>query len=478
MCINIEELTSGLANCAYRNRLVLFLGAGFSKAVMGYDPTDLEDHYSPENAKEVLSWLELLDKVRENLGLADKKLAEDQDAAIDCPNEASSIVSEIMANDPRLSNDDALSKLKEVVSKLVDWYPNPEQVCAYQELFQKIRPAAIVTTNYDEVIETILHKRYHSYGPYNTLGGLPKEFTPIYHIHGTRGLPDSILITREDYVRALRFLSYRQTRLACLLRENAVLYVGYGKNDINILSALDVAKNSFFDLSEGKDNIHVQVLYTSSNDSKVVENGKSQYSIEIKDTYQFLKQIAEKSESIKLDIDRSFEKYEEETKSILELSSAESNKVVKNKRKELSKLIKSLARQSTENSITSVHAKSLLITIIQKFFDAVYGETFSYGNFDAYDDSLFVLIELLVNLETLGLRSFFFDFAVKHLELIARYIGNDSGQSWKAYNALKNRWSEISDKVIAGLEESARFHDRTQTLALIQKIKEESIDLV
>ena len=73
MSKNLQDLVSALANSAYRNRLVLFLGAGFSKAVMGYDPMDIDDHYSYEKAKDVLSWLELLDKCREKLGLVPKQ---------------------------------------------------------------------------------------------------------------------------------------------------------------------------------------------------------------------------------------------------------------------------------------------------------------------------------------------------------------------------------------------------------------------
>ena len=476
MSKNLQDLVSALANSAYRNRLVLFLGAGFSKAVMGYDPTNHDDHYSHEKAEGVLSWLELLDKCREKLCLPPKNYAKKENIVIDCPLEASSIVTELCANIPSLSYETAALKLKDVVSQLVDWYPEPEQACAYQVLFQKIKPAAIVTTNYDEVVETILQSEYFSYGPNNTFGGLPNDFTPIYHIHGIRGRTDSILITREDYVHALRFSSYRQTRLACLLRENAVLYVGYGKNDINILSALDVARNSFSDLSEGEGNIHVQVLYSPKDSYKIVETDLGQYSVEIKDTYNFFEQIAKKSEELQKDIDDSFNKSRKSANLILGLSSDEANQVVQKKRKEFSRLIKWLACKVAENTVMSVQSKSLLITVIQKFFRDVYGKTYVYGNFSAYEGSLFVLLELLVNMEKLGVRSYFFDFVVKHLEEIAPYIGNKVGQSWDAYSALKKNWSRIPPKIIQALEESACSYNRSGTLLLLERIKKEFAD--
>ena len=476
MSKSFEELTSELANCAYRNRLVLFLGAGFSRAVIGYDPTNLADHYSQAKAKGVLSWLELLDKCRAELDLPPRNYAAKKNVDIDCPLAASSIVFELLAKDPGLNYEKALFKLKDVVSQLVDWYPEQEQASAYQALFQKIKPAAIVTTNYDEVVETILGSGYFSYGPNNTFGGLPNDFTPIYHIHGIRGRIDSILITREDYVQALRFSSYRQTRLACLLRENAVLYVGYGKNDINILSALDVARNSFSDLTEGKNNIHVQLLYGSRGGYKIAETDKGQYTVELKDIYEFFGQIAEKSAEIKKNINDSFDKYEKQSKLILGLSSDESNNVVKKKRPELSRLIRLLADKIEKDNITSVHAKSLLLTVVQKFFSVVYSETHTNGNFSAYDDSLFVLLELLANMATLGSRSVFFDFVAKHLEKIAPYIGGEKGQSWNANDALKKNWSRIPEKIAQELEESARSHNRSGTLLLLERIRKEFTD--
>ena len=478
MSKNLDDLVSALADSAYRNRLVLFLGAGFSKAVMGYDPTDLDDHYSNEKAEGVLSWLELLEKCRAKLSLPPKKYVEKQEVVIDCPLEASSIVAEVLSNDSSLNYKGALLKLKDAVCQLVDWYPEPDQACDYQEIFQKIRPVAIITTNYDEVVETILHSGYFSYGPSNTFGGLPNDFTPIYHIHGIRGQADSILITREDYVQALRFSSYRQTRLACLLRENAVLYVGYGKNDINILSALDVARNSFSDLSEGVVNIHVQLLHSPKDGYKIVETELGQYSIEIKDTYNFFKQIAKKCENLQKEFGDSFNKFNESANLILALSSDMSTKVVKRKRKEFSRLIKWLARKVSENTITSVQAKSLLIKVIQKFFSDVHGKTSTYGNFSAYDDSLFVLIELIENMETLGVRSFFFDFVAKHLEAIARYIGDERGQSWEAYETIKKRWHTMPEKVIGELEESARIHSRSDTLRLLERVRRDVGDCV
>ena len=278
---NLQLLLDKLAKCASENRMVFFFGAGFSKAVMGYAP-DKHNHFDVKGAVEILSWVELLKCCRRELGL---EVKEDRFVgSVDCPVEASNIITELVG--AGMKADEAQKRLKSTICKLTDFYPNPEQVCAFQGLFAKINPALIITTNYDGVIETILHRGYCAIAPSEVVERLPDGMTPVYHLHGMRNNPESIVITREDYVNALRPFTYRQQKLASILRENAVVYIGYQKNDINVLSALDCAYNTFGDVA-GCRHPQVQLVYTDSDDI-CVRNKDEQFVVECGDTFSFL----------------------------------------------------------------------------------------------------------------------------------------------------------------------------------------------
>ena len=90
----------------------------------------------------------------------------------------------------------------------------------------------------------------------------PKDLTPIYHLHGIRSNPDSIVITQEDYVSLFRPNEYRQIKLALTIKESTVLLLGYGLGDINVLTALDWSNNVFGTKEENYPNEIIQIVKT------------------------------------------------------------------------------------------------------------------------------------------------------------------------------------------------------------------------
>jgi len=74
---------------------------------------------------------------------------------------------------------------------------------------------------------------------------VPKKLIPVYHIHGIRTNPKSLVVTQEDYIRLFRPNEYRQSKLSLTLKESTTVFIGYGLGDINVLSAVDWAKNVF-----------------------------------------------------------------------------------------------------------------------------------------------------------------------------------------------------------------------------------------
>lgn len=462
-----KELIEKLAESSSFGRVALFLGTGFSKAVLGYTPLGL-GHFNSDLAGAVPSWTELLGRCRGELMLPSKKYQ--IDLAIDCPAEASQIVSELSG---AYGREEAERRLKDTISKFIDFYPNPEQVCAFQGLLKKIKPAIIITTNYDNVIETILHNGYYSYGAGDVVCGLPAGMTPIYHLHGECGNPMEMVITREDYVKALSPTSYRQRKLACIMRENAIVYIGYSKSDINVLSAMDIAENAFLDLPRKDGLLQVQVVYGSnSNEMSAVDGGGSRYSIRCDDTFMFLQRLANQCEKACEERSNRLERRQKQYEKLLQLPISKSVAVIKEKREGVASIIKQLAGEIAQGGLDSWSAKGMLIILVQKLYDAARGESYKELNFSAYDDCLFILIELLVNMETLGMRSFFFDFTMKHLEDVACYVGTERGQSWSADASLKKAWHRIPNSVIMKVVEHAERHCLNDVVGIMRKMKQ------
>lgn len=139
----------------------------------------------------------------------------------------------------RAAFDQATSQIKEVIASITDFQLDPHLAEPLGKALEATRPAWIVTTNYDLLVEQLLPDS-------DVL--LPSEviparaaITPVYHLHGHRLTPASLVITEEDYVKTFRFGEYRQIKLSLLFSESTTLLVGYGLGDVNVLTALDWA---------------------------------------------------------------------------------------------------------------------------------------------------------------------------------------------------------------------------------------------
>lgn len=470
--MSVTEVFDKLATSAYNNRLVLFLGTGFSKAVMGYD-AHAPNHCNDAMSSVVPGWMELLSRCRKELKLEDKAYGSIK-ASIDCPAEASEIVGEL-AKKGGLTLEAAEKKLKETVGDLSDWHPNPEQVCKFQDLFAKIRPALIITTNYDDVIETVLHKGYSSIGPSDVLCRLPEGMTPVYHVHGTRRDPEHMVITREDYVRALHPMTYRQSKLACIMRENTVVYLGYSRNDINVLAALDIANSSFQDVPQmlgDEGPYQVQVVHEEAGSVVQDSGNRSQIMIPFLDTCKFFEDLAsardEYSSKARADEDEVRKLYDD----MLGINGDTAKNALENKRDQLRKLVEAVTSRIREDKAMSSWWYGMVIVIAQRLFDFARSEAYRPNNFKAYEDCVIVLVEVLANVDKFGVRSFLFDFAAEKLEELSPYLGNESGQSRAAYDTLRRSWQRVPDIARKQLRAVAVRHESQRLLSLLKMLEE------
>ena len=101
----------------------------------------------------------------------------------------------------------------------------------------KIRPHAIITTNYDSFLENI----FTDFEPIIGQQILYTSFSSIgeiYKIHGCSSIPNSIVLTKRDYEEFQSKKKYLSAKLLTYFAEHPLLIIGYSAEDPNIKSIL------------------------------------------------------------------------------------------------------------------------------------------------------------------------------------------------------------------------------------------------
>ena len=246
MTISRDSLIRKICTASLQGSLGLFIGAGFSKEMLGDDAS--------------YNWKQLLEKCCEKLNV--NLESKDWDQPLQT---VGSKIEAIAKQQSQYEVDYSLLKL--AASKIVAVFPegmDKDKKDLWVEYFNKMKPAWITTTNYDHIIEyllggkalTLLPKNYFVYS---------SDVIPVYHLHGSFIDPVGIVITNEDYVHLLRPGDYRQNRLPFLLKENTVVMVGYELNDFNVITAVDWANNVYTNTTDGFDSSLIQIRYVENN---------------------------------------------------------------------------------------------------------------------------------------------------------------------------------------------------------------------
>jgi SIR2-like domain len=113
---------------------------------------------------------------------------------------------------------------------------NPD-IAGEIEILQKIRPHALVTTNYDRFIE-ILFPEYEPVIGQRILRSDSAFFGEIFKIHGCVSNPRSLVLTEEDYTEFSETKKYLSAKLLTFFLEHPVLFAGYSAEDPNIKAIL------------------------------------------------------------------------------------------------------------------------------------------------------------------------------------------------------------------------------------------------
>ncbi len=129
------------------------------------------------------------------------------------------------------------------IAKITDEYleKNLVQLNTNPEIIElkKTRPAAIITTNYDRVMETVFGNDYSVLiGQNSLLENVVNGVGEIYKIHGCSSNPNSIVITKKDYDDFFEKSKYLNAKLLTLFLEYPIIFMGYSISDRNIISIL------------------------------------------------------------------------------------------------------------------------------------------------------------------------------------------------------------------------------------------------
>jgi len=393
-----------------------------------------------------LSWGELLEKA--SIKFKINFNSEISSFGLSYPELATKLCKKI-AEKENIKYETAVSKLKEKLAELTSWYPDKAKRDEYYKLFDILDPAWIITTNYDLILETILTGRSISLGPDNQLIA-PKGFIPVYHLHGIRTNPSSIIITQEDYISLFRPNEYRHIKLPLTIKESTTLILGYGLGDINVLTALDWSKNVFEKLKANHPDLLVQVLrkeepnlipYLDNNNIIIIEIDEiSSFLAELKDVIvEKLKEEKEKANSLK-DIEEFYKNPD--------INDIE--KFIDNKE----------YRLETIELLTDF--KDYLITGFLEYFSQVIGKLWERarpdGAFYAYGQQLEVYLDIIINSNINNMPPALIEMVAYNLNSVGSYVGLRYGESRAAYNLWERLKGDIPKESVKELRNIAYSH--------------------
>jgi hypothetical protein len=441
-----DNVLGFLASSASYGNLGLFIGAGFSKAVL-----------SDSSGCIALSWGALLEKAALKMGVDYHSIKK---MGVSYPEIASEICT-VHSRSASKPFSDSLRQLKYEIANLTSWYPSQEQRDQFASYVEAFCPAWIITTNYDLVIESLLTGRSIPLGPNDALSS-PKGIVPVFHLHGVRTKPEDIIISQEDYVALFRPSQYRQIKLALTIKESTTVLIGYGLGDVNVLTALDWSRNVFKGEQENYPNDVVQVLRKSNPNESPYRDKNGIVIIETDELFKFFEEY---DEARKYLVEK--EKIAEAALNTLDDSFKESNDAMiqlfidhEEYRKRLLKIL----------SGSSIKLLSGFILFFNRCIDLTWKRSVPSGAFEAYNQNLIIILDILTAFSFDRFPPAVFHMAAHSLECVGPYIGDTFGKSWAAQKTWDSRKSELSNEIVGELRNISAQYDYRYLQDLVQSI--------
>lgn len=445
-----EEVLNKISESSIYGNLGLFIGAGMTKAII--------NDYPLNYAK---GWKELLYDVANNFKINFEE--EFKDSNLSLPEIASKIVL-LIRNIERCEYKEALNKLKNKIADITAWYPEEKIRNDFGETLDKINPDWIITSNYDLVLECLLPGRCESLAPDNLIISR-KELIPIYHLHGIRTIPDSIIITQEDYISLFRPNQYRLQKLPLLIKESTTLLIGYGLGDINVLTAVDWSKNVYNSQNGSNPHNIIQLLFKNKPQEAPYIDNNGIIILEISSILDTLNEIKE-------NIDKKRKIYLEESTVINEYIEMFKNA----NQKDVSDFINKeewrilILKFLSENEMKYI---SGFLVYFTKVMDQAWEETIPNQAWEAYDNLLRIILDIIEKIELNKLPPALFESIVSNFSRLSNFIGNNLGQSIYAYRTWNKRKNNINQYYINEIINisKARYYDKLHILFSMLKVE-------
>lgn len=430
-----KEVLKFIAKSSIYGNLGLFVGAGLSMAVVNLEGWD----------NVALSWEELIKKCAKSFGIEISNFIKSGQSY---PQIASILVSEI-SNTNNIEYQEALDLLKVEICKFTSWYPSFEQRKKFGSYLSIIDPSWIITTNYDLILECLLTGNSVSLSPENELMSA-KGIIPIYHLHGIRTNPNSIVITQDDYISLFRPNEYRHTKLPLTIKESTTLILGYGLGDINVLTAVDWSKNVFRNPSVNYPQEIIQVVKKTNPKQIPYRDYNDIIIIEIDSMDSFL---AELSKVIKAKKAR---------RAYLNAKLQKLNEEFGNPNDEqIENFIRVPQERVEKLNLVGKYDVSLISGFLELFYKAV-DKTWEYAQqnkaFWAYELNLKLNLDILIHIEFEKIPAALMEAIAYNLNTLANYIGYNPGQSFNAADIWDIERSNIDEKTIEELKCISKVH--------------------
>lgn len=425
-----DDLYKIICNASFLGTLGLFVGSGFTKSVLE-DDMDYDAY----------TWAELLEECCYKMNV-DKSIMKSNASY---PEIASKICKQRSINEETISYQEAINEMKSLIAELTTAYPLKIVQEKYSKWFEQLDLNWIVTTNYDTILESILCGKALSITPDSCFTKV-KGLIPIYHIHGIRSIPSSIVITNEDYTYLFRPNDYRQARLPFLIKESLVLMIGYALGDINVVTAVDWSKNVFTNTNENYDFPIIQLLYKSDPKDAPYIDDSGIIIFEIDSLENFFKELSEY-----------FVSYEEEYMKLvtsindyITLFSESSDADIMRFIDDIdfrNNIIDFVASLNHEFSYIYISYLGFLRSVVKKLNELSEPK----GAFEAYNKKLIVLLDILTKVPLKKMPTSFFSFVAIALDSVAHYTGTYMGQSWTAFDTWNHRKHTLPKEIVEEL---------------------------
>jgi hypothetical protein len=440
-----KQVLRRIADATLFGHLGLFVGTGFSMA--------LTNQKAP-------NFGQLLRAVATQLGLSFNFDDPDELRGRDYPSIAAQLV-KLLAQQTSRSRKSAERLLRREIAHICNLTPDEALRKSFSPVLIGLKPSWIITTNYDFILESIFEEAV-SLLPNEAL--LPRrDHVPVYHLHGHRLVPESIVVTDQDYVELLGPLEYRQHKLSLLLAESTTLMLGYSLGDLNVRTAMQLARSYSEDQDlrlRSYEGVVVQALYVPKNPNPEPYRGtNNEIIIETSDLLSLLTEVNAAVQARR----KSFRKARRVITSVLQDPKGPKKLVDDNELREA--FIGAL--RAFPRSYQASHVVDCLRTALEPVWIAARKDQ----GFPYYNVFLSFILDVLGGIEVRLLHPIFIEYLAEGFSRIAQYLDPDGpkhvGNAYDATDTWRRRRSELPSDAVQMLNRFARNnHDTKMELIL------------